>query len=87
MLKRQRFKDSKSDKIALKVEKCQRLNEYNNKEGQGLDKYDGEGEGDRYIFFAFITLIPLFQKELNRLSDLSKRPRSLNHLVCIPKIC
>lgn len=36
-----------------KVEKHQRLNEYNNKKN-GLDKYNDEKEGARYISFPFI---------------------------------
>lgn len=37
MLKRQQFKNNKSDKTELSISKCQRLDMYDDKEGQGLD--------------------------------------------------
>lgn len=86
MLKRQQFEDDESDETASRVEKSQRLDERDDEEGQGLDKYEGEGEGDRYVSLPFITPLPP-QKKSNRPSDLGKGTRSLNHLLCIQKIC
>ena len=43
MLKRQQFKDSGSDKMQPRSWKCQQLDVYNNKEGENLDKFEGEG--------------------------------------------
>ena len=87
MLKRLQFNNSKGDKTAQRVEKCRRLDERDNKEGYSLDKYKGVIESARYVLSPFIALPPLSQKESNRPSDLGKRTKSLNHLVCISKIC
>lgn len=59
MLKYRWFKDNESDKTISRVEKCQCLDEHNNKEWQGLDKYKGENEGtaDRYVSFPFNALL------------------------------
>ncbi len=45
VLKRQRFEDSESDETEPRVSKRQRVDVYDNEEGQGLDKYESEGEG------------------------------------------
>ncbi len=45
-----------------------------------------KGEGVGYIPFPFVAPPPLLRKESNRLTDLSEGTKSLNHLVCIPKI-
>ena len=86
-LKRQRFKDSGSDKTEPKSSKRQRLDTHDNEERKILDKFEGEGEGKntRYVPFPFVAN-PLPQKESNHSTDLCKGTRSLNHLVCIPKI-
>ena len=67
MLKRQRFRDSGSDKTEPRGSKYQRFDEHNNKEGNGLDneerngldKDKGEIKGSRYVLPPFIPL-PLF---------------------------
>ena len=95
ILKRQRFGDSGSDKMELRGSKYQHLDERDNKEGNGLDNKEGkdldkdedEIEGDGYVPPPFIPLPFLFQKVSNRLSDLSKRIKSLKHIICISKIC
>ena len=86
MLKRQHFKDSRSDKTKPRGAKCQRLDERDNEEKNGLDEYEGEIKGTKYVALLFI---PLFfpQKVSNHLSDLGKATRSLNHLIYILKIC
>ena len=87
VLKYQRFDDSETDKTEPKRSKRQRFDKSDNKEGNNLDKDEGEIEGARYISPPFVFL-PLFpQKVSNVPSDLGKGTRSLNHLVCIPKIC
>ncbi len=60
---------------------------HDDEEGQSLDEYEGEGEGENvgYIFLPFVAPPPP-QKELIRPTDMGKGTRSLNHLVCIPKI-
>ena len=65
--------------------KCQRLYMHDNKEKKSLDKFKGEGKREdiEYVFLLFIALL---QKESNRLTDMGKRTKSLNHLVCISKI-
>ena len=85
MLKRQRFEDSKIDKIESKSSKHQQLDLRNNEEEEGLDKFEDEGEekGIRYISLLFVTPS---RKESNRPTNISKETKSLNHLVCIPKI-
>lgn len=87
MLKRLQFNNSEGDKTAQRVEQCRRLDERDNKEGYSLDKYKGEIESARYVLSPFIALPPLSKKESNRPSDLGKRTKSLNPLVCISKIC
>ena len=86
LLKRQRFEESGSDKTKLKRSKCQRLDERDNEKGNSLDKDESEIEGARYVLPPFVPLSPLSRKVSNRLSDLDEGTRSLNHLVCIPKI-
>lgn len=39
-----------------------------------------------YIFFLFIALFFLLQKESNCSTNISKRIKSLNHLIYIPQI-
>ena len=86
MLKRQRFEDSRSDKMEPKGSKRQRLDKRDNKERNGLDGDEGKIMDVRYIPPLFIPL--LFPRKVsNRRSDLGKGIRSLNHLVCISKIC
>ena len=89
MLKYQQFEDSKCDNLEteLRVSKCQQLNWHDNEERQGLNKYESEPEGEKYIFFPFLASSSLPQRELNRLTNLSRGARSLNDFVCIPKIC
>ena len=78
-LKRQQFEDSESDAIEPRASKRPRVDAHNNKKWQGLDEY--QGKGGRYI-----PLPPLPQKESNRPINLAEGTRSLNHLVCIPKL-
>lgn len=59
VLKHQQFKDSESDKTESSVSKRQRLDVHDDEEGQGLDKYEGEDEGKRYVSVPFITPPPL----------------------------
>ena len=74
MLKRQRFKDSKSDARKGRASKRPRVDEHDNKEGQRSDKY--QDKSARYV-----PLPPYPQKESNRITDLGKGTKSLNHLV------
>ena len=85
MLKRQQFKDSGSDKMEPRDSKYQQLDLRDDKEEESLDKFEIEGErnGIGYVFFLFVTPP---QKKLNRPIDMGKGTKSLNHLVCIPKI-
>lgn len=55
VLKRQQFKDSKSDAIKPKASKCIYMDKHNNEERQGLDKYQDSGSdsGNRYISLLF----------------------------------
>ena len=86
LLKRQQYKDSRSDETKLKGSKRQRLDERDNEEGNGLDKHKNEIKGARYILSPFVPLFLLSQKVSNRPSNLSKVIKSLNCLVCISKI-
>ena len=54
ILKRQQFGDIGSDKTKPKRSKRQRLDECDNKEGNGLDKDKGEIEDGRYVFFPHL---------------------------------
>ncbi len=85
MLKRQQFEDSGSNKTEPKSSKRQQLDSHDDEEGEGLDKFESEGEGKdiRYVPLPFVAPP---QKESNRPTDMGKGTRSLNHLVCIPKI-
>lgn len=87
MFKRQQFENNKNEEAELRVSKHQRVDIYDDKKGQSLDRYKGEGEGKdvEYILFLFVTLSPL-QKKSNCPIDMGKRTKSLNHLVYMPKI-
>ena len=87
VLKRQGFEDSENDETKSSISKRQRLDVYYNEEGQGLDKYESKGKDKRYVLFSFIAPSPLFKKKSNRPTNPGKGIRSLNHLVCILKIC
>ena len=84
-IKCQRFKDSGSDKMEPKCLKYQQLDLRNNKEIEGLNKFesDDEGEGIGYIPLVFIVLP---RKESNCPTDIGKQIKSLNQFICIPKI-
>ena len=87
LLKRQRFKEGGSDETEPKGSKRQRLDECDDEEGNSLDEDEDEMEGARYVPPPFVPLPSLPQKVSNCPSDLGKGTRSLNHLVCLPKIC
>ncbi len=61
---------------------------HDNEEGQSLDEYEGEGDEEDvgYVALPFVALPPPPRKESNRPTDMGDGTRSLNHLVCIPKI-
>lgn len=80
-LKRHLFDDNDSEKRAPRVYKLPQIDKSDIKK-QDLDKYEGKVNG--YVSFLPVPP-PLPQKELNYLSDLDKRTKSLTHLVCIPK--
>lgn len=84
MLKCQQFKDNASDKMESSISK---YHMHDNEEEQSLDKYESEDKGKRYILFSFITPLSTLQRESNRLTNLGEGIKSLNHLVCILKIC
>lgn len=69
--------------MAQNIEKYMSLNELYNKAENGLEKYKDEKEGTRYISSSFIALFLLSGKKSNSLSNLEKRSRSQNHLICI----
>lgn len=58
---------------------------YDNEEGKSLDKFESEDKREDIGYVPFFFVIPP-QKESNRLIDMGKGIKSLNHLVCIPKI-
>lgn len=66
VLKRQQFKDSKSDVTESKTQKRLRVDKNNNLKRQNLDKY--QDKESKYILF-----LPHFQKEVNCLINLDKR--------------
>ncbi len=59
---------------------------HDDEEGLSLNEYEDEGENVGYVPLLFVASPPLPQKESNRLTDMGEETRSLNHLVCIPKI-
>lgn len=85
LLKHQQFGDHKYDKIELKRSKYQRLDTYDNKEKQSLNRYKGESVGNKYIFLLFVAYF-LPQIELNHLSDLSRGIKSFYYHIYILKI-
>ncbi len=60
---------------------------HDDKEEQSLVKYKCEDEEKdiEYVSLPFVTPPPL-RKESNRLTDIDDGTKSLNYLVCIPKI-
>ena len=87
VLKCQQFEESGIDETEPKGSKCQHLDNCDNKKRNSLNKNEGEIESARYVSPPFVPLPPLPQKVSNRPSDLGKGTKSLNHLVCISKIC
>ncbi len=85
LLKRQQFEDSKSEETEPRVSKRQRMSVHDDEEGLSLDEYEGEGEDVGYVPLPFVAP-PSPRKESNRPIDMGEGIRSLNHLVCIPKI-
>ena len=73
-----------SDETEPKQSKRQHVDERDNIEGNNLGKNEGKMEEARYILSSFLPLLLLFS---NRLLDPGEKTRSLNHLICIPKIC
>ena len=59
LLKRQRFKESRSDETKPKGPKRQRLDERDNEEGNSLDEDEGEIKGAKYVPPPFVPLPPL----------------------------
>ena len=79
VLKHQQFEDNKSEKTGPRISKHECVGVYDD---ESLDKYKGEeGKDVGYNLLLFVTLPPL-QKESNRLTDMDKGTRNLNHLVC-----
>lgn len=74
MLERQQFKDSGSDVTESKISKRRHVNPNDNEKEQDLGEYDNKD--DRYSFFFLFS-----QKVSNRLTNLGKEIKSLNHLV------
>lgn len=59
MLKHQQFEDSESDETESRVSKYQQLDEYDNKERQGFNKYENKDKGQKYVLFPFVaSLLP-----------------------------
>ena len=60
MLKRQQLEDSESDETESRGSKCQRLDMHDNEEGETLDEFEGEGEGENtgYVSLPFVTNPP-----------------------------
>ena len=58
---------------------------HSNEKREDLDEFEDEGERKNigYILFLFIALP---QKESNHSINKGKEIKSLNHLICIPKI-
>lgn len=70
MLKRQQFKDSKSNIIKSSVSKLSPVDEHDNEERQSLDKYQSKNN----IYFPCLLFS---QKELNRPTDQNKKRKGL----------
>ncbi len=85
VLKRQQFKDSGSDITESRDSKRQWLDARDDEEGEGLDEFEGEGEREDIGYVPLPFIAPL-QKESNRPTNMGEGIKSLNHLVCIPKI-
>lgn len=77
--KRPTFNDSKSKETISN--KRQQFDKRDNKEEQGLDKNKKVIVDDRYLPLSPLALLPLPQKNSNRLSDLGKGTKSLTQLV------
>ena len=81
--------------MQLEGSKCQRLDEHDNKEENGLDdeeenvlymEEDKINDG-RYVILPFVPLLSLSHKVSYYLSDIDERIKSLKYIVCISKIC
>lgn len=60
---------------------------HNDEKGQNLDKYEikAKKKDVKYISLLFVTFLFLW-KESNHPTDISKRIKSLNYFIYIPKI-
>ncbi len=85
MLKRQQFDNNESDKTEPRGSKRQKLDLRDDEKGEGLDEFEGKCKGED-IGYVPLPFVAPPRKESNRLTDMSERPRSLNHIVCISKI-
>ncbi len=65
--------------------KHQRLDACDDEEGEGLDEFEGEGEGEDIGYIPLPFVAPP-RNGSNRPTDMDEGTRSLNHLVCIRKI-
>ncbi len=68
-----------------RVLKRQRLDARDDEEGDGLDEFEGEGEGED-IGYVPLPFVAPPRNGSNRPTDIGEGTRRLNHLVCIPKI-
>ncbi len=84
VFKRQRFEDSESDKTESRGLKHERLDLHDDEKGEGLDEFESEGK-EKDIGYVPLPFVAPPRKKSNRLTDIGKGTRSLNHLVCIPK--
>lgn len=78
MLKHQQFEDNEIDIMESKISKRQHVDIYNNKKGENLEKYMANNN-------IYVHLFSYLQKESNRLIDLNKKKKNLNHLLYITK--
>ena len=73
VLKRQRFEDSGSDKTEKRGSKRQRSDARDDEEGESLDEFDGEDEGENTGYVPLPFVVNLFPpKKSNRPIDLGE---------------
>ena len=63
---RQRFDDNKNEKMVLIVYKCLWFDKRDNEKRQSLDKYENDGNDDRYV--PLLPIVLLFQKKKNQIA-------------------
>lgn len=83
---RQRFDDNKNEKMAPIAYKCLWFDKRDNEKRQSLDKYENDGNDDRYVSLPPIAFL-LQKKKIKLPIRFRQKIKNLIYLVSISKKC